>query len=494
MPQDNLEYALDLLLRLNGLLTKDGRPIYDVWRYEHYSIWSFFQQDLFWTVLRPFAQIKGRVDCMSPEDADTAIRNLVISNKDGIRSRLSLLISSQIARWWSRLSIAITFKNCPRVLLYTPDKYNPLADADFRFVSVYKVLRAKKQPYFESFHTLFGREFYKNFVARHRRCFYLDPFKFDSNNKGDVPEFDLSTLDASEKTLFKYILTRVSVNAVRSKHLIHALIHLLGRMKIRKFIAMDDVRYTNELVIACRYLGIPTYGIQHGHFTKYLVGYMNYGIPANRAVTFDRLYVWNDYWKRVLLDYSTHYNDENVSVGGPLRPPRQISLPKVTLPEAFSGLQILIASEPLSNKQEVGRHIDAFIDKDARVLLSVRPDASLKGILRDYKLKYPEKITLVTEVTEEVLRTTHIVAGTYSTFLNDMMAYDKPVVVLKTSLSHGHRLVEDGLACLADVGDDTGIMDYLRHWSSKKQIVWPTAPDLTDTLTQLLSDQPLPRD
>ena len=78
--------------------------------------------------------------------------------------------------------------------------------------------------------------------------------------------------------------------------------------------------------------------------------------------------------------------------------------------------------------------------------------------------------------------------GVYTTFLYEMIFYEKPVFILRTSFALGLSLVEDEVASeLREDFSESDILDAIKNFQGKKRIAWPVAPRLKDTLRKVIS-------
>jgi hypothetical protein len=385
-------------------------------------------------------------------------------------------------------------KKNTHVLIYTPDKYSPEHKCDFRFYPVYEYLHDNKISYVEIFPFTYWRDLLNNLFRRRRAAIYLEalvqtyPAKL-INEKSYSRFWNLKNIEKHNVRFFESLLSIFLERNQRSKKLVEKLTKILKKTGIKVFVAIDDVRYVNEIILACNNAGVRSYGFQHGHFTKYHVGWYNYSIPEKYCVTFDRLYVWNEYWKSVLLKYSNQYNEKNVSICGLFR---EIPCLKASTNQDvsdFKDVNVLIPYEVLAPVNEVRKYISRFLELGAKVYFKIRPDIDLNKQIREYTGKTENSIKPVTDVDEHVLRSINLVAGCYSTFLNEMIFYDKPVVIFKTSNKLGHQLVDDGLAIQVDLNSMDRILDYIRSYESKKYIAWPrTEENLGSVLEKIFAD------
>ncbi|MBU1895914.1 hypothetical protein KJ641_03530 [Patescibacteria group bacterium] len=508
--KENLLRALKLLKLMNGVKTKEGVPIYETRKYAGVSVWAFHQHFIFWNFLREYVKYESVIKFLYEQEIKNveisdnlrAIKNLLKIYKINFKQDKKSIWKRNIAKEFLTKSVAATVTFFAflklicfraRVLVYTPDKYSELG-CDFRFAPIYSFLKKNNVDFVEVFHTLLNKEFYANLFKRKRVVLYLESLMFSSflDDKFNIDEIDTSSIENYNLPYINYLLAEIDKRSQVSVRLIKVLNLLLKLTKVKKLVAIDDVRYANELIVACKLNNIKAYAIQHGQFTKYHVGWMNYGIPKNLSLTFDKLFVWNEYWKKVLLDYSFQYDEKNVEIGGWLRKLQPILYKKrgseIT---DISQVNMLVPYEisvgGTSMAEEVRVYIKKFLDLDVHIFFSVRPDISSEKQLRQYGLDNNSRLTLVQEVNEEVLSQIDAVAGLYSTFLNEMMFYEKPVFAMKTSFDLGHRLTEDNLAVSleADFKPEI-IIDGINNFDSKRQIVWPETLGIEQTLEKLI--------
>ena len=506
--KDNLQRALRLLRQLNSIQTIDGVPIYKTRMFNGISVWSFHQNVIFWNFLVPGVRyeetlrflLDRQVEKVTIDSHSAGLTEYLRINGIEVASNstgASPLLSSFLSRMNWIIGIIFTLMaflklliRRPALLIYTPDRFSPEQGCDFRFYPVYEYIRERGIHYIEIFHTLLGREFLENIAKRKRLALYLEclpVFPAKSNNIGN--DCDLSAIDPHNRKYFRYLLKMIDQSSQTSIKRIQILTRLLKFTKVKALLTIDDVRYTNELIVACRLNGIKAYGFQHGHYTKYHAGWINYDIPKALSVTFDKLFVWNEYWKRVLLAYSTQYDESNVEISGALRELEPIRYQrKESKVERLSDLSILVPYETFAPKAEVGEYIDRFIEQGIQVSFKVRPDLPPKSQLAQYRVEHTDKVRPVEYIDEDLLSKIDAVAGTYSTFLNEMLFYEKPVLLLETSLDLGYQLVDDDLALAINQNSDASLLlNYINNYTSKKAQAWPpTDIKLGETLHKIV--------
>lgn len=500
--RDDFEYAFDILRRVNALTNKKGVPIYDIAKYKHYSLWPFHLHNFYWEGLRYFLHLRPVITHLQTHSITTVDVETLPPHYHSILALYVTLVNAfeprkgflSVYRLMSKVVGALALLKARwqghRCLLYTPDIFHPDTKCDIRFARAYQLLKKEDIGYTEIFHTNFSRKFLQHLAKRKRLALYRESYTtIDASLSHAEVDCDLSIFNKMEQVYMAMVLDKFRYDSQASLAAIQALITHLKKSPFKVFLAMDDVRYVSEIIIACRECGIRSVGIQHGHFTKHLVGWMNYGIPQDRGVAFDVLYLWNDYWREVLLDYSTHYTKDNTAISGLLRPPKPMELIDRPAPVRLSDMNVLVCCEPLASRREVGEHLGELLEKGAKLFLSIRPDAAEKSeaaILKTYGLLPHENMTIVYKLDANVYNQVDIVVGTYSTFLNEMLLLRKPVGLLETSLTHGHRLLEDDLALPIKLGEYEPILEYLKNYDPEPRIakVWPASPNFDEVITE----------
>lgn len=498
--KEDLALALGLLRKMNALQFHGGMPLYRSRMYEGKSTWAFHQHFIFWAHLRYFVQYRAVYEWLDDHDVSevwvdpklAALQTFltqsgvhVVNAEASVglswKHRVALAmakVSSFVALWKMRLLKT-------KVLVYTPDKYSA-AGCDFRFAPVYQYLRKKGIGFVEVFHTLLDKSFAKHMWKRKRPALYVEAFHTEEFAPAAwIDEVDLSSIDSPYRGYVRFLLREIDVRAQQSIAVIPKMKQWLGKTSLKTFVAIDDVRYTNELIVACQSLGITAYGIQHGQFTKYHVGWYNYDIAADVSVAFDTLFVWNSYWQQVLLEYSTQYTKDNAVVGGWLR---RLSDYSFTTPaiSSVSDITVLVPFESFAAKDEVVPYIKRLQSFGVSLLFSVRPDWPVAKQLALYGIDDVASVKVITKIDEEALGSFHAVLGSYSTFLNELMYYEKPILFMNTSFDLGHRLVDDNLVIPIDLHiTPDQLLALVQQAASKKTVAWPDSPAIETLFDRL---------
>jgi hypothetical protein len=226
---------------------------------------------------------------------------------------------------------------------------------------------------------------------------------------------------------------------------------------VRRAVIFDDNRHNHELIAACRSLGIPILGFQHGVFNKFHAGLMAYGFSGSRAHAFDRYGVWSDLFRDRLLRDTALYKPEQVFIAGPVRPPvGAASAPARPAGDSSTGgkIRVLAVSEPLARKREVAVFLKTLLeDPRFELCLKLRPGESEKS-LEGYSLPATRVRLLQSGTVYEAFAQADVAVGTYSTVLYEAALTGLPIVWIKTTRSYGRELVEEQLAEAAERPED----------------------------------------
>ena len=76
--------------------------------------------------------------------------------------------------------------------------------------------------------------------------------------------------------------------------------------KIKRLISIDDYRIIQNLILASKLLKIKTTGYQHGRFSKFQIGLSD--------LTFDKFYVWSNFFKRELIKINKKYQKKHLII------------------------------------------------------------------------------------------------------------------------------------------------------------------------------------
>ncbi len=434
--KNSFAYSLNFLKKLNAV-SFNGKPVSCLKIFDKYNVWIFFQTRIF------FGDLKFLSDKLDKFSVPRPSARIII--QDFLLSCLGLTLSS------AALAVAILSKK--KVLVYSIDRANStILSNDARLDPIYKYLKEHGIPYLEYFHTIFDRQFVMNLMTRRRVAVYLRSIDslyrvgrtlgFIRPTYSRIGKVDLSNFEPEERHYAKYLLSKYISTIDLVKFRVKVLQKILSWMDLKVLLTIDNTRDYFELILACQLNSIPVMAFQHGHFTKYHVGWLDDGSFEGEIVRPDKLYVWSEYWKRELLRLGTYFPKNAIEVGGlkvktdsrPIKP--------------LANVGVLIPYEVDSVKVEVKKYIDKLLScKGIKVFFKLRTDLNKDKQLAEYGLEsgnHPN-LELISDL-NVYLSEINVVAGTYSTFLYDMIAYLKPVVILKTSSDFGEGLLKNHLA------------------------------------------------
>jgi hypothetical protein len=470
IPSPDWDAALDLLRRINGFSAADGRRIAGLVTEDGFEPWWYTQDRLLRFFLVPLTQIlpwlernggKGAVPggLLTP-DTRRVLDILAGSPYFGLilpaaekhasphpsvsRTALFLLSLAALAvfRWKKRDTV-----------FYIVDHVSPGIREDFRFTPLYRAFAERGVRFAEYAHTLSPRQAFRNFLRRRRMVFFLESADVwarftriripepEAFLPADVPA---SVADRALWSLVPVVLQWCVESAARQRMLVRA----LRRQRARRAVVFDDNRHNHELIAACRSLGIPVLGFQHGVFNRFHAGLMAYGFRDARSHGFDRYGVWSELFRERLLRDSALYRPDQLFAAGPVRGPSG--------GEATSSrsdpkrVRVLVVSEPLAPKKEVIPYLRALLaDPGMDLYLKLRPGES-EHSLQEYGLPPEEVHLLRTETVFQAMAEVDVAVGTYSTVLYEAALADIPAVWMKTSRAYGRELAEEGLADAAE--------------------------------------------
>jgi hypothetical protein len=206
------------------------------------------------------------------------------------------------------------------------------------------------------------------------------------------------------------------------------------------------------------------------------------------------LFVWSRYWKEELLSLGTYFPEESIVVGGAKAPAAAVATAPGRAPGR--GVTVLIPFETDAPHREVADYVREMVRCPAvSVILKLRPDVPPEEQLRQYGFDRSWGVATVTD-NSQALRITDLVAGTYSTFLYDMVLEGKPVCLFKTSLDYGESMVVNGLASRLD-RDAPDLCGQIRAAvdtptesleARRQRLQGPSAARLPDTVRALASE------
>ncbi len=422
-----LKQALEYLRKINEIrFGSPPKPIHELSILGRFNAWQFFQQSLLFGELTKTPGLKKR-----PSFHLIPLKfGLVVVSFFGI---LFLLVSRR------------------KVLIYTIDRVSSSEGKhDFRMDGIYAHLKRNRIPYVELVHTS-PAGWFRNLLKRRRPAIFLQAFDAARilSALATKPNETLATQDfegpPKERAfaLVRYFFERARIAEFR----VRCLRRILRASGVRVLLTIDDTRHYNELLIACRLEKIPSIAFQHGHFTKYHVGWLKKWETAFERVVPDQFVVWSSYWKEELGKLGSYFPSDRIKVGGkPYGDTSQHSQAK----KDPSFLTVLIPYEKEADKEALAQFVlSCQALENVQIVFKIRPDMSRELQLKEYGLENNSRLIAGSNLT--VLPHPDLVVGTYSTFLYEMVERAIPVAILKTEQDFGEGLLRNGLAELLEL-------------------------------------------
>jgi len=423
------KYTLDLVRRINKAV--EVTPVLaNHFQCEGYNLLERFQAIL-WS--------DTKVWTMEKKVPDGKV-TLSIKIKSAVTGLLLLAVSV----------ISLTFfvfKRRDEVAVFTDDKTEGPFKNDTRLNAVYEALNAGRKRYLEVVHTVPRSLTFFNFFKRRRFVVYLEavdfiyqPFIWIKSRKIRhlISQVDLSSFNANERIFVKNELEKLALGVPASMAKLKLFTWLMKCLRIKLCFSIDDTRHYSEFVEAGRRCKIPTFAIQHGHFTKYHTGWIKMSKLDGAIMKADYIVVWSEYWKNELKKLGSYFKDEDVIVGG-----AKGGVEKLLL---RSGSAIVVPYEKDAPKESVKHFIDEVM-RCGKYEIVFKARAGIEDLncqLAEYNLM-PEDVTVAVD-DKEVLKKVALVAGTYSTYLYDCVEKGIPVAIIESEIDYGEGMVENGLA------------------------------------------------
>lgn len=432
----DMKYELALFRRMEGARVH-GQSITDLGLYDGTTLWQRFHQTVFDGDVKRFARTKSFSSFLNEERQ--------------FHKPLVFFLTSCVATLSNLITVCGAFVTHPRVLIFSVDKVSDqVTRSDFRLRAVYDVLSKNHVSYTECFHTLLGKSMLKNILSRKRLALYLEGFDWMYFLARPLiekkHELHIEGLSGTEDevafmshTISKYVRIR-DLMAFRRR----MLVWFLRAAGVKAVVGIDDVRHYHEVLAAARACSIPSLMVQHGHFTKYHVGWLGYQhAPDSMSyVAPDALLVWSNYWKQELLRLGSVFPSERIIEAG---------YPNTTVRAMFSpgreeeALIILVPHETESPKREVSEYIRRLAHlHGAVVYLKIRPDLTKEEQLATYDDEVQQLVRVVTSFSE--MPVPSVACGVYTTLLYDMVREYIPTLVMQTNMDYGEGIVANGLA------------------------------------------------
>lgn len=424
-----MKYERELFYRFEEAIV-DGKPLPSYTIFSDTPLWHRFSHFLFDSDIKRFARAGSykayKKECASFE-----------------KTKLSALFIFFIAFLVNVFAVVNLFIFRQKVLVFSVDKVSDKkTKGDFRLSGLYEALSGTS--FVECFHTSVGKSFISHLFYRKRVGLYLegiDGLWYVARAFRKNTSFHIEGLSGTEDEVAFMRYTIEKYFAVKNMLLFRkkVLAFILKYSGIRLVIGIDDVRHYHELLEAAKDNSIKTVLLQHGHFTKYHVGWLASDAYAGmRYVKSDMLLVWSEYWKEELIRLNSVYKEKDILVSG--YPSKKVN---ASFANSIKERVVLIPHETEAPLIEVYEYIKACA-LCARVYLKIRPDYSIKEQLSGYPSDLNEYVKVVSSLSE--VPRPNAVLGVYSTFLYDIGLLGIPILYMETSMDYGEGMALNGIA------------------------------------------------
>lgn len=412
----NYKRAYTLVRKLDQVIERND-VLHDRFIVDGYDFWQAYRQRVF-----TFAKEWSRAPHIYRAHTDAP--------------RKSMYVIHACFMLWSCMSLISAKLRGVTTLVYATDKINTHSKVkrDGRMGPVYDALDGEKVKYLEVVHAPYRKKALKTMLSRGRGVFYYEVASGFVTEAASLGEISFESFVEDEKQVAEDILRHCLALTVVSRRTIDRLSKVVKFLRIEKIISIDDPRYYHEVIVAGKKNNINTYAFQHGHLTKYHLGWLSFGKAKGNVAAPHRLYVRSPYWKNELKRLHTHIPIESIRFAS--------SVTKEKLPEMQEDeqLHVVIPYETDAPKEEVRRFAEALeLCDQFKVQFKARKDMDVDAQLNEYGLD-------IEAITDTDLTKPTIIIGTYSTYLYDMIAQYVPVGFLPSSIDFGEALITNDLA------------------------------------------------
>ena len=421
--------ALSELDRMNAIPGQDGVPLADSVSLDGFSVWHWYQDSIYESLRQGILY--------SPTPTHVSLRSSAIFIVLG-----GLLFLITIAA-----AISARLRGV-RVMVFSVDRTTLNGKTDQRLAAVYDALARTQTPFVELWHSHHPKTSLGNLCKRRRLGAYLMAFDWCfwmgegmwHRRMGKWSEESFA--EFSDPLHAHRIAQNFYLRVPLSRGRVFLLEYFCVIAGIKFIVGIDDPRNYHEIACAAKRRQIPFVVVQHGHFTKYHIGWLErYPFALPRCIP-DTLVVWSNYWKNELHRLHSVFSPERIVVGGA----KQTTVVPGRSSMADGLIHLVVPFETGAPHSEVAPYLHALSMRDnVRIYFKLRPDESVEAQLAAYSLlPLPKNVEAVSFLPEGVR--IDAVVGVYSTYLYDLIAAGIPAGVLETGCDFGSGLTDNGLA------------------------------------------------
>ncbi len=479
----DLEYELQLLTAIRAA-TVDGVPLTHLTLDGRHNLWHRFEQYVFSSDIVRFSATKSFDQYLTSEGGQStavSLKGLVVGLVGVVISGLAVL---------SMLVVK------PKVIVFGIDRVSDAEyKSDFRMHAIYSFLKTRHVRHTEILHTVFNKGFIYNLLKRLRFAIYLEAADtlyaigraLWRTRPKQITIENLGSLSDEEARFVRYVIKKYLGQKDAALFRISLLTFILSASRAKAIFAIDDARHYHDICVAAHHAEVPVYAFQHGHYTRFHVGWLAQQEVRGAYIRPDFLVVWSEFWRHELKRLGSVFDDASILIGSPEK--KSVSLPSV---QSQTHRTILIPHETDSPKLEMVKILQEIIsDPTTVIVLKLRPDHTPQSQIQEYPSLAidGERIKTITNSGKLQYRPACAV-GVYSTFLYDMVEAGIPVGVLVDVSPYGHGMVENGLANAihshalhADIGDLCTLSD--NELQRRRTLLTDGVLPLTETLERI---------
>lgn len=444
-PDNDLDKALDLLLRLYELKAADGTRFLDAYWREGFNWLSGQVGNLYWRWLFRLVQYGPLLQrFLSGELTPVFANNVNLAKiwevlrprrKGGLRSwwrygRVLPAHNREVLR--GRAGTMLFYRYGPgdfRTREMVPVFERHGADFTYVYSASAKLLKERRD---------LGRPAY--FLYRRRPTERLF--------RGG---FDPSGLDPALAPFLAAVIERCEEQMSFQVHEFHQHLANLGADKPALFFGLDDHQEVHPILFACKALGIPSLGYQLGMYARRQAAYMLEGWAPGSYQWYDQVIVWGQYWEDVVRRWSKVY-PEGFFLPGTNK--HGYEYKRLDSPN-FNVKNILVPYEFWGATRRIGQYMVKLMDLGYAVYFKYKPDERPERQIACYGLppEYAARVRHVDRITDELMAEINIVAGGMTTLLYDLLPYGKETWVFETEFRLLEDMVQDGWARLVRFED-----------------------------------------
>ena len=444
----SVEDASQLVRELSLLTDSSGHRISKSVNYKGFELWWMNYDNLMYKFCLPYTQYKRLLEHLKnfqvvylyePPFPDLFRHYLEshgvkceIESKLQRRFPIGILIQTTLSLpflFWLKL-------RSPKLLVWSSDRLDLPRDYNFRMKFIYEELRGRGIKFAEFIRSMESSSVVlKHAKVRKRPVIYSYAIVTLVRNIAGL-------LAAKEKIDVKPdFWSRVAVHYIQNVRsdiwAIRAMKFILKFIGIKVAIIPGAINRNFPEVLACKLLGIPTVGIQHGlHPKSYFVSDFMHEFDGEKTLSIDKYGLWSEWWREYYIKHSKAYKPEQLYVSGLMRPLEKAVEPPLGGSTAKS-IKVLFVAEELAAPEEVLPYFEALTeDESLSLYVKFRPykdgfEEWLKENRPELLKKFSQEKILKTSM-HEAIANADVVVGSHSAGVLESVLQSKPFILFWT--------------------------------------------------------------